>query len=559
MVLAIELAELFIFFAILIALIPCLGLYMAKVFEGEQTFAHYPLGWLEKASYRMNGIDPKEEMTWAVFAKSLLWFNFFGFLVIVILQLTQYYLPLNPQQFTATSLSLAFNTAVSFATNTNWQSYSGENTLSYFTQMAGLTVQNFLSAATGFAVLLALIRGITGKCSKTIGNFWVDVVRSTVYIFLPISVILAFLLVANGVVQSFSPYVEVTTLENVKQVIPLGPAASQVAIKQLGTNGGGFFGTNSAHPFENPNAITNLLEMLCILLIPAATVYMYGRMIKDKKHALLFLLVMFVFLGIGMVIAFYAEHMQMVPHLEGQETRFAGVNGILWTVSTTATANGSVNAMIDSMSPLTGGVALFNMMIGELIFGGIGVGLCGMIMFAILTVFLSGLMAGRTPEFFGKKIRKNEIQWVMAAILTPCALILIGSGISCVLPTALSSLSNKGPHGLSEILYAFTSAAANNGSSFAGLNANTPYYNISLGVVMLLGRLSILIPSLVIAGLLGNQKFSPPSAGSFSTDTYLFAILLGCVIFIVGALTFIPGLALGPIVEHFLMLRGETF
>jgi K+-transporting ATPase ATPase A chain len=476
--LTLEFIQLFVFFALLIASIPLLGNYMSKVFQGERTFAHYPLAWLENISYKIGGINPKLEMSCNDYTKALLWFNLFGFLTVFSLMLFQFYLPLNPEKMAGTSLSLAFNTAISFVTNTNWQSYSGENTLSYLTQMTGLAVQNFMSAATGFAVLLALIRGIYRKSCDTIGNFWVDVVRSIVYIFLPLSILLAVVLVGNGVVQTFSPYVEVTTLENVKQVIPLGPVASQVAIKQLGTNGGGFFGANSAHPFENPNALTNFLELLSILLIPAGTVYMYGQMIKDKKHALLVLVVMLVLFILGLSITFYSENIATFQHLEGRETRFVGVNSFFWIVSTTAASNGSVNAMIESMSPLAGAVALFNMMIGEIVFGGIGVGLCGMIMFAILTVFLSGLMVGRTPEFLGKKIRKSEIQWVMVAILTPCVLILVGSGISCVIPQGLASLGNEGPHGLSEILYAFTSAASNNGSSFGGLKANTPYYNI---------------------------------------------------------------------------------
>ncbi len=524
---------------------------MAKVFTGE----YVVLSRFENLCYTIAGVDPEQEMTWTSYAKSLLWFNLCGFSAVFFIQLCQYYLPLNPQQLQAPSLDLAFNTAISFVTNTNWQAYSGENTLSYFTQMVGLTVQNFLSAVTGLAVSLVLVRGFARKTSLTIGNFWVDIVRSTFYIFLPLSIIVSLVLVCNGVVQTFAPYAEVTTLENTKQQIPLGPVASQIAIKQLGTNGGGYFGANSAHPFENPNLITNFIEMLAILLIPAGLVYSYGIMIDNKKHGVLLLLIMFSMLAFGLAVGLPAE----MGNLEGKETRFGIVNDMLWTLSTTATANGSVNAMIDSMSPLSGGIAMFNIMLGELIFGGVGVGLCSMLLFILLTVFLSGLMVGRTPEYLGKKIRRKEIQWVTVAILAPGALILVGSSLSCVSHDGLSSLGNKGPHGLSEILYAFTSCAGNNGSAFGGLNVNTPFYNISLGFVMLLGRVAIVIPSLALGGLFAAKKISPPSAGTFSTDTLLFAILLLGVIVIVGGLTFFPALALGPIVEHLLMLRGVEF
>lgn len=551
----IDFIQILFFFVLLIVLIPFLGSYMAKVFQGERTFATQVLVPLENFSYKICKINPDEEMNWVRFAKSLLLFNSFGFVAVFLLQLFQYYLPFNPLKLSAPNLPLIFNTAVSFVTNTNWQAYSAENTLSYFTQMMGITVQNFLSAATGLAVLLALIRGIYQKNSSFIGNFWVDIVRATVYLFLPLSIFLAIILVANGVVQTFSPPIEITTLEGVKQLIHVGPAASQVAIKQLGTNGGGFFGANSAHPFENPNAFTDFLEMFAIVLIPAAVVYMYGVMIRARHEAILILGVMFVLIGMGVTIAFLTE--DFTP--EGQETRFGVVNDRLWTVLTTATANGSVNSSLDSAPPLVGGVALFNIMLGELMFGGMGVGMCRMLMYAFLTVFLSGLMVGRSPEYQGKKVEKKEIQWVMLAILGPSALILIGAGISSVLPIGLEGILNPGPHGLSEILYAFSSASANNGSSFSGLNVNTPYYNLVLGVVMLLGRLFILIPSLALAGLFAPKKIAPPSIGTFSTDTYLFAGLLLGVIIIVGALVFFPPLALGPIVENILMNQGKVF
>lgn len=554
-----------LFFAVLfIGITPILGTYMANVFTGKATFANRTLGWLENLSYRIAGTNPKEEMSWVEYGKALLLFNFFGLITLFFLQLMQGYLPLNPQNLEGTSWPLAFNTAMSFTTNTNWQSYAGETTLSYLTQMLGLTSHNFLSAATGMAALLTLIRGFIRKTADTVGNFWVDLVRMVVYLLFPLSIIMALALVGEGVIQTFSPYVEVTTLENSKQTIPLGPVASQVAIKQLGTNGGGFFSANSAHPFENPTPFSNLLEMLALVLIPAASVYTYGIMIGSKKHAWLLFSAMLVLWLAGLAISFSSEHLHnpvidVYPILEGKETRFGITNSLLWSVSTTATANGSVNAMMSSLSPLAGGIAMFNIMLGEFVFGGLGVGLCGMIMLTLLTVFLSGLMVGRTPEYLGKKIEKREMQWVVMAVLTPGALILFGAGISCALPDALSSLGNKGPHGLSEILYAFTSCAGNNGSAFAGLNANTNYYNLALGLVMMFARISIILPSLAIAGLLAKKKFTPPSVGTFSTNSFLFVILLISVILIVGALTFFPALSLGPIVEHLLMIKGESF
>lgn len=553
-----------IFFALLAILVPPLGRYIAAIFTGEKTKLHPFLEWLEKGCYKITGVDHTDEMSWVEYAKTLFLFNLIGFLALFLIQLAQSYLIFNPEHFSGVSWALSFSTAASFVTNTNWQSYSGETTLSYGTQMLGLTVQNFLSAATGMAVLLALIRGIIRKSSITIGNFWADLVRTIVYLLLPLSIGLALILISGGVIQTLSPYVEVTTLENGKQMIPLGPVASQVAIKQLGTNGGGFFNANSAHPFENPTPWTNLLEMVALILIPAASVYAYGIMIGSRRHGwLIFIAMAILFLG-GIALSFYSEYLPnpilgAYPNLEGKETRLGPTNSILWAIATTATANGSVNAMLSSLSPLAGGVALFNIMLGEIIFGGVGVGLCGMLMHVLLTVFLAGLMVGRTPEYFGKKIEKREMQWVMLALLTPPGLVLIGSGISAILPTALASLGNHGPHGLSEILYAFSSSAGNNGSAFAGLNANTNYYNFSLGIVMILGRISILFPSLAIAGLLAKKKIAPPTLGTFSTNTPLFLILLISVFLIVGALTFFPALALGPVVEHFLMIENRSF
>lgn len=556
--------QFFIFSGTFICLTPLLGTYMANVFTGKATFAYKILGWLENLCYRIGGINPKEEMSWIEYGKALLLFNFLGFITLFFMQLLQSYLPLNPQHFAGVPWPLAYNTAMSFTTNTNWQSYAGETTLSYLTQMLGLTSHNFLSAATGMAVLLALTRGLIRKTVNTIGNFWLDLVRMVVYILLPFSIIMAVALVGEGVIQTFSSYVEVTTLENAKQTIPLGPVASQIAIKQLGTNGGGFFNANSAHPFENPTTFSNFLEMLAIILIPAASVYTYGIMIGSKKHAWLLFFAMLILWVAGLSISFISENLhnpvvEAFPNLEGKETRFGLANSLLWSVSTSGTSNGSVNAMMSSLTPLAGGVAMFNIMLGEMIFGGVGVGLCSMIMLTLLTVFLSGLMVGRTPEYLGKKIEKREMQWIVMAVLMPGALILVGAGISSALPDALSSLGNQGPHGLSEILYAFASAAGNNGSAFAGLNANTNYYNLVLGTVMLFARTAIILPSLALAGLLARKKITPPSIGTFSTSTILFLILLIGVILIVGALTFFPALSLGPIIEHLLMLKGHSF
>lgn len=553
-----------IFIPLLFIAVFVLGRYMAEIFKDVPKKSIPLLGALERMVYRICGINPNDEMCWRDYTKTMLYFNFIGLVFLFLLLLLQGWLPLNPQGFSGLEPSLAFNTAISFVTNTNWQAYGGENTMSYLSQMLGLTVQNFVSAATGNAVLLALIRGLTRKSSQTIGNFWVDLTRTIVYLLLPLCIIFSLVLVSQGVIQNFHPYVEAKTLAGESQIIPMGPAASQIAIKQIGTNGGGFFNANSAHPFENPTPLSNLLETLAILCIPAAATYMYAIFVKSNKEGLVIFSVMFVLWIGGLAIASLSEYTYNpvlgVSHvLEGKETRFGIENSILWAVSTSGTSSGSVNSMHSSLSPLAGGVAMFNMMIGEVVFGGIGTGLCGMLMFILLTVFLAGLMVGRSPEYLGKKIEKNEIQWVMLAILTPCALTLLGSGIAIVLPIALKSLSNNGPHGLSEILYAFSSAASNNGSAFAGLDVNTYFYNIVLGVIMLLSRLAILVPSLAIAGSLVQKKTLVPSLGTFSTDNCLFGGLLIGVIFIVAALTFFPALSLGPIVEQILMLRGTAF
>lgn len=554
-----------IFYAVvLIGLTPPLGAFMSRVFEGQRTFLTPVLGWLERLTYKAAGVNETEDMNWKDYAKALLWFNFFGFLVVFLLQLFQNGLPLNPAGLPNVTWHSSLNTAVSFMTNTNWQGYGGEVTMSYLTQMLGLAVQNFVSAATGVAVFLALARGILKKSGGTIGNFWTDLTRTTVYILLPLSFLLALLLVSQGVVQSFGSYTDVVTMEGAKQSIPSGPAASQIAIKQLGTNGGGFFSANSTVPMENPTPLSNFLQMLAILLIPAALTYTYGRMAKAQRQGWTIFTVMFAIWFGGLMLSLYSEYLtnpvfQQSAIMEGKETRLGVVNSLIWSTSTTSASNGSVNSMHSSLSPIAGGVTLFNMMMGEVVFGGVGAGMYGMLLFVLLTVFLSGLMVGRSPEYLGKKIEALEIKMAILGILAPCAVILLGASLSAVIPAGLSSLANKGPHGLSEMLYAFTSAAGNNGSAFAGLNANTPYYNMMLAIAMLIGRFVVILPALVIAGQLVKKKVSPPSAGTFATDTPIFGMLLVGVIVIVGALTFLPALSLGPIVEHFLMLKGQTF
>ena len=555
----------FIFFImILIAITPPLGLYMAKVFQGEKTWLQKPLGWLENLTYKASGIDPKEEMGWKGYVVAFMIFHVVSIIVLMIFQMTQAWLPLNPQGLPNVSWHSALNTSVSFITNTNWQGYSGEVTMSNLTQMAALTVQNFLSAACGIAVAIALIRGIARRSSATIGNFWVDTTRATIYILLPVCIIFAVVLVGLGLVQTFAPFMDVVTLEGVKQTIPLGPVASQVAIKMFGTNGGGFFNANAAHPFENWSPISNFLQMISIFAIGAALTYTYGVMTKARKHGWIIFSTMLALFVVFTAISLSSEYMtnpvfNQAGIMEGKETRFGVFNSVFFSTVTTSASCGAVNAMHGSLSPLSGGITMVNMMLGEVIFGGVGAGFYGMMLFVLLTVFIAGLMVGRTPEYMGKKIEAREMTMVILAILAPCAAILIGTAISATNLQALSSLTNKGPHGFSEILYAFTSAAANNGSAFAGLNANTPYYNIMLAIAMFIGRFAIVIPILAVAGSLAQKKYSPPSAGTFETDTKLFAVLLVGVIIIVGALTFLPGLSLGPIIEHLMMIKGQTF
>lgn len=559
-----DIIQILLFFVVLIGFTPILGKYMSKVFSGEQHLLLPVLGRLERLIYRLTGIDPGKETNWKAYSLSLLIFNMLGLMVVFGLQMIQAILPLNPAHLGMISWHSALNTAISFVTNTNWQGYSGETSMSYFVQMIGLSVQNFVSAATGMAVLLALIKGLSRRTSSTLGNFWVDLTRSILYVLLPLSVLFSVVLAGQGVVQNFNAYETVQTLQGGEQVLPMGPAASQIAIKQLGTNGGGFFNANSAHPFENPTPLSNFLEMLAILLIPAAMTYMYGKMVGSVRHGWTLFKVMLVLLVVGLILSLYAEYavnpaIGDSSQMEGKETRFGIANSILWSTSTTAASNGSVNAMHDSLSPLSGMIAMINILLGEVIFGGVGAGLYGMIIFVMLTVFIAGLMVGRSPEYLGKKIEAFEVQMAMVAVLAPSFVILLFSAIASVTGVGLSSLNNSGPHGFSEILYAYSSAAGNNGSAFAGLNANTPFYNLTLGLGMLIGRFGVILPVLAIAGSMVHKKITPESAGTFHTDNWLFAGLLTAVILIVGGLTFFPALSLGPIVEHLLMNMGKTF
>jgi K+-transporting ATPase ATPase A chain len=514
-------------------------------------------------------------MSWQAYAGAVLLFSFAGIVLLYLLQRLQGFLPLNPQGFPGVSPDSAFNTAVSFGSNTNWQGYGGETTMGYLTQMAGLAVQNFLSAAAGMAVLVALIRGFQRRTAQTIGNFWVDLTRTILYILLPLSLVLALLLVSQGVVQNLSPYQKVPLLQAThdaegnavtEQVLALGPAASQVAIKQLGTNGGGFFNTNSSHPFENPTPLSNFLEMLAILLIPAALCHTFGKMVGDARQgwtllaamALIFIpLLLFCYFNETRGNPYLAHHRieQTAGNLEGKEVRFGVANSALWASATTAASNGSVNSMHDSFSPLGGMVPLWFIQLGEVVFGGVGSGLYGMLIFAIVTVFVSGLMVGRTPEYLGKKIEAFEMKMAALVILIPAALVLVGTGVAVMTQAGVAGVANPGPHGFTEILYAFSSAGNNNGSAFAGLSVNTPFYNTLLGLVMLFGRFWVMVPVLAIAGSLAAKKKVPEGAGTLPTHTPLFVLLLIGVIVLVGSLTFLPALALGPIAEQMLAFR----
>ncbi len=568
------------FIALITAAVP-LGRYMARVYSGEAVFLSRIAGPLERWIYRRCRIDQEQEMDWKAYAGGLLIFSLAGFFTLYLLQRLQGFLPLNPHGLPAVPPDLAFNTAVSFVTNTNWQAYGGETTMSFLTQMVGLAVQNFASAASGMAVLLALVRGMKRTLSGTIGNVWVDLTRSIVYILLPLSLVLALFLVSQGVVQTLNSPATVQLLEQTKdenghavsgQEIRLGPAASQVAIKQLGTNGGGFFNANSSHPLENPTPLSNFAEMLAILLIPAALCITFGRMLGDMKQGWALLAAMMIIfmplLGISLLseqagnasfrqidVDQSAGALQSGGNMEGKEVRFGIANSALWAIATTAASNGSVNAMHDSFTPLGGFVPLWLIQLGEIVFGGVGSGLYGMLMFVLITVFVAGLMVGRTPEYLGKKIEAFEIKMASLVILIPSAVVLIGTALAVVTKPGLDGIFNAGPHGFSEILYAFSSAANNNGSAFAGLHANTLFYNTILGCAMLIGRFWLMIPVLAAAGSLARKKLVPAGAGTLPTHTPLFVLFLVAVIMLVGALTFIPALALGPIAEHLAWIR----
>jgi K+-transporting ATPase ATPase A chain len=594
--------QLAFYLVVLLTLAKPLGAYMARVYEGRPIVLGRALGWLERFIYRASGVVPGAEMGWKTYALTMLLFNLAGLLAVYALQRLQGVLPLNPAGLSAVSPDSSFNTAVSFATNTNWQGYGGETTMSYLTQMLALTVQNFLSAATGMAVAVALIRGFARRSAETIGNFWVDLTRTTLYILLPLSFVLALVLVSQGVVQTFSPYAKVAVVQPseydepvtdkdgrpvldekgqpktkkatlTEQVIAVGPAASQIAIKQLGTNGGGFFNVNSAHPLENPTPFSNFLEVLAILLVPAALCYTFGVMVGDTRQGwavLAAMTVIFVALLLVCVVAeqngrvfaqqgvdHAASALQSGGNMEGKEVRFGIANSALWATATTAASNGSVNAMHDSFTPIGGLVPMWLIQLGEVIYGGVGSGLYGMLMFAIIAVFVAGLMVGRTPEYLGKKIEAYEMKMSSLVILITPALVLIGTSVGVVTAAGKAGIANPGIHGFSEILYAFSSASNNNGSAFAGLSANTLFYNTTLGLCMLFGRYWLAVPVLAIAGALARKKIVPVGAGTLPTHTPLFVGLLVGVVLLVGALTFVPALALGPIVEHLTLLAAK--
>ncbi len=574
--------QIVLYLIILGILIKPLGNYMANVYEDKNLGLINILRPVENIIYRMSGIKKEDEVSWQKYATDVLLFSLAGMVILYLIQRLQSILPLNPQRLSSVPPDSAFNTAVSFVTNTNWQGYSGETTMSYLTQMAGLGVQNFVSAASGMAVLVALIRGFVRRKVNTIGNFWVDLTRTVLYILLPLSFVFSLILVSQGVVQSFHPSTDVQLMQPFvsanqrvsttealtirTQTIPLGPAASQIAIKQLGTNGGGFFNTNSSHPFENPTPLTNFLELLAILLIPAALCYTFGRMVGDTRQGWAFLGAMFV-IFVPLVFLDYYFEQQGNPYLssmhidnlggnmEGKELRFGIAMSVLWASATTAASNGSVNSMHDSFSPLGGMVPMWFIQLGEIIFGGVGSGLYGMLVFVIIAVFVAGLMVGRTPEYLGKKIEAFEMKMASMVILIPAALVLMGTAIAVIIKSGLAGIANPGPHGLSEVLYAFSSAGNNNGSAFAGLGSNNPFYNTILGIAMFFGRFWLMIPVLAISGSLAKKKFTPASAGTLPTHTPLFVLLLISVILLVGALTFLPALALGPIAEYLISIR----
>ena len=560
--------QILIFCGIVILLVKPLGGFMTRVFNGERNLLSPVLGPVERLLYRLAGTSEREEQHWTTYAAGMLFFNLAGFLVLYVLMRLQDVLPLNPQGMAAVGPELAFNTSASFVTNTNWQNYGGESTMSYLTQMVGLTVQNFISAATGIAIAVALIRGFARASAKSIGNFWVDMTRAILYVLLPLCIVLTLVYVALGVPQTLGAYVEATTLEGARQTIAVGPAASQLAIKMLGTNGGGFFNTNSAHPFENPDAIVNLIQMVSIFAIGAAMTNVFGRMVGNQRQGWAILSTMGVLFLAGVAVCYWAEaagnplvHALGIEggNMEGKEVRFGISLSALFAVITTAASCGAVNAMHGSFTALGGLIPLINMELGEIIVGGVGAGFYGILLFVVLAVFVAGLMVGRTPEYLGKKIEAKEVKMAVLAILCLPAVMLIFTAIAAVLPGAVASVGNSGPHGFSEILYAYTSAAANNGSAFGGLSGNTPWYNITIGIAVLIGRFMIIIPALAMAGSLVTKKTVAASAGTFPTDGPLFVGLLAGVIMIVGGLTFFPALAVGPIVEHLSMILGQTF
>ena len=560
--------QILLFCGILVVLVKPLGGYMTRVFGGERTLLSPVLVPIERALYRIAGTGEREDQHWTSYTFAMLMFNLLGVLVLYLLLRFQGMLPLNPAGMAAVGPELSFNTATSFVANTNWQNYGGESTMSYLTQMMGLTVQNFVSAATGMAIAVALIRAFARASGKAIGNFWVDMTRATLYVLLPICIVLTLVYVYLGVPQTLGPYVNATTLEGAQQTIAVGPVASQLAIKMLGTNGGGFFNANSAHPFENPDNYSNMLQMLSIFAIGAAFTNVFGRMVGNQRQGWAILAAMGVLFIIGVGVTYWAEAggnplMQAFGlgggNMEGKEVRFGIVMSSLFAVITTAASCGAVNAMHGSFTALGGLIPLINMQLGEVIVGGVGAGFYGIVLFIIVAVFVAGLMVGRTPEYLGKKIEAKEMKMAVLAILCLPLAMLVFTAIASVLPSAVASVGTAGPHGFSEILYAYTSAAANNGSAFGGLTGNTPWYNITLGLGMLMGRFLVIIPALAIAGSLVAKKTVPASAGTFPTDGPLFVGMLVGTIVIVGGLTFLPALALGPVVEHLAMVAGQTF
>ncbi|HEX5415747.1 MAG TPA: potassium-transporting ATPase subunit KdpA [Chloroflexota bacterium] len=568
--------EIVLFLIIIFLLAKPVGLYMTRVFAGERTWLTPMLLPLETAIYRISGVDPEQEQSWVGYTLGMLLFSAAGLLLTYAIERTQSVLPFNPNSIGPVEAALAFNTAASFTTNTNWQNYGGEGTMSYFTQMAGLAVHNFTSATVGIAIAVALIRGLTRRSASEIGNFWVDIVRGTLYLLLPISIVGALVFVWQGMPQTLGPNVVATTLEGGKQTITLGPVASQEIIKELGTNGGGFFNANSAHPFENPTPFTNFLEVVAIFAIPSGLTYSFGRMTGNTRNGWAIWAAMAILFAVGVAVALPAEQagnplltklgvdqtasaLQPGGNFEGKETRFGMASSILFTVVTTDASCGAVNNMHDSLMPLAGLVPLFNIQTGEVIFGGVGAGLYGMLIFAILAVFIAGLMVGRTPEYLGKKIQSYEMKMAMLAVLVLAADILVFAAIASVIPAGTSSTNNPGAHGFSEILYAYSSMTGNNGSAFAGLNGNTAFYNVTGAFAMLIGRFLMIVPILAIAGSMARKVRVPPSLGTFPTDGGLFVGLLVGTVLIVGALTYFPALALGPIVDHIQLWAGHTF